>query len=147
MRQKKGSILGGIPTGREWDDCKDLVIGDNFELGQNSIVMLGLEGATEIGNNVKTGSQVTIGHDSKISDNAMISSHTMIGGFASVGKNSVIALGCVIRNRAKVGNGSYIGMGSNVVKDIPDNVIAYGNPCKVISTRRKYLSFLLRHLT
>ena len=31
-----------------------------------------------------------------------------------------------------IGNGVIIGAGSVVVKDIPDNVIAFGNPCKVI---------------
>ena len=31
-----------------------------------------------------------------------------------------------------VGKSVLIGAGSIVVKDIPDNVKAYGNPCKVI---------------
>ena len=29
-------------------------------------------------------------------------------------------------------DGAKIGAGSIVTKDIPDNVIAYGNPCKVV---------------
>ena len=31
-----------------------------------------------------------------------------------------------------IGNGSIIGAGSVVTKDIPDNVIAVGNPCRVL---------------
>ncbi len=31
-----------------------------------------------------------------------------------------------------IGNNVVIGSGSVVVKDIPDNVVAVGNPCKVI---------------
>ncbi|MEI7487847.1 MAG: hypothetical protein WCJ72_10640 [Chryseobacterium sp.] len=31
-----------------------------------------------------------------------------------------------------IGNNSIIGAGSVVTKDIPDNVIAVGNPCKVL---------------
>jgi maltose O-acetyltransferase len=31
-----------------------------------------------------------------------------------------------------IGNNVVIGAGSIVTKDIPDNVIAYGNPCKVV---------------
>jgi len=31
-----------------------------------------------------------------------------------------------------IGNNVVIGGGSVVVKDIPDNVVAMGNPCKVI---------------
>ena len=30
-----------------------------------------------------------------------------------------------------IGKNSVIGAGSIVTKDIPENVIAYGNPCKV----------------
>lgn len=33
-----------------------------------------------------------------------------------------------------VGNNVTIGAGSVVVKDIPDNNVAMGNPCKVIRT-------------
>lgn len=32
----------------------------------------------------------------------------------------------------KIGNNTVIGAGSVVTKDIPDNAIAYGNPCKVV---------------
>ena len=43
-----------------------------------------------------------------------------------------------------IGNGSIIGAGSVVINDIPENVIAAGNPCKVIrkiesEDDRKYL--------
>ncbi|MDP4812825.1 MAG: acetyltransferase, partial [Saprospiraceae bacterium] len=31
-----------------------------------------------------------------------------------------------------IGNNVTIGAGSVVTKDIPDNVFAYGNPCKII---------------
>lgn len=35
-----------------------------------------------------------------------------------------------------IGRGSVIGAGSVVTKDIPENVIAVGNPCRVI--RKNY---------
>ena len=39
---------------------------------------------------------------------------------------------CVILPGVNIGNGSIIGAGSVVTKDIPDNVIAVGNPCRVM---------------
>lgn len=33
-----------------------------------------------------------------------------------------------------IGNNVVIGAGSVVVKDIPDNCVAVGNPCRVIKT-------------
>ena len=38
----------------------------------------------------------------------------------------------LIGGKNKIGKNSIIGAGSVVTKDIPDNVIAYGNPCKII---------------
>ncbi|NRW44400.1 acetyltransferase-like isoleucine patch superfamily enzyme [Clostridium beijerinckii] len=38
----------------------------------------------------------------------------------------------VINPGVKIGNNVVIGSGSVVTKDIPDNVIVVGNPCKVV---------------
>ncbi|WP_244556088.1 LbetaH domain-containing protein [Paenibacillus macquariensis] len=46
--------------------------------------------------------------------------------FGSVGSGATILPGVTI------GKGSVIGGGSVVTKDIPANVIAVGNPCKVL---------------
>jgi len=50
-----------------------------------------------------------------------------------------------ISNRVKIGKGAFIGKDSNVMGDIPNNVIAYGNPARVIRKRRNFISYLLRH--
>jgi maltose O-acetyltransferase len=41
-------------------------------------------------------------------------------------------MGCNIFDGVEVGNNVTIGGGSVVTKNIPDNVIAYGSPCKII---------------
>ena len=50
----------------------------------------------------------------------------------TIGDNCWIGGNTVICPGVKVGNGVVIGAGSVVTKDIPDNVIAAGNPCRVI---------------
>ena len=50
----------------------------------------------------------------------------------TVGDNVWIGANTVIVGGVKIGSGVVIGAGSVVVKDIPDNVLAFGNPCKVI---------------
>jgi acetyltransferase-like isoleucine patch superfamily enzyme len=49
-----------------------------------------------------------------------------IGNYVYIGARSIIMGGVTI------GNNVIIGAGSVVTKDIPENVIAVGNPCKVI---------------
>lgn len=47
-------------------------------------------------------------------------------------KNVWIGANCTICPGVTIGEGSVIGAGSVVTKDIPDGVIAVGNPCKVL---------------
>ena len=49
-----------------------------------------------------------------------------------IGKNCWIGAGAVIVPGITIGNNVVIGAGSIVTKDIPDNVVAVGNPCRVL---------------
>lgn len=116
-------------------------IGENFFANYNFIVLDG--NMVRIGNNVWIGPNVGIyaaGHPLDveqriagleyafpvtIGDNVWIGGHTVIIGGVTVGKNTVI------------------GAGSVVIRDLPDGVLAAGNPCKVIrkltaADREKY---------
>ena len=50
----------------------------------------------------------------------------------TIGNNVWIGGNVVINPNVNIGNNTVIGSGSVVTKDIPSNVIAAGNPCKVI---------------
>lgn len=49
-----------------------------------------------------------------------------------IGKNCWIGAGAIIVPGITIGDNVVIGAGSVVTKDIPDNSVAVGNPCKVI---------------
>lgn len=63
---------------------------------------------------------------------------TVIYGPIRVGKNCVIGCRAVILPGVTIGDNVIIGAGSIVNKDIPDNVVAAGNPCRVICTLDEY---------
>ena len=48
-----------------------------------------------------------------------------------IGRNCWIGAGAMIMPGVTIGDNSVIGAGSVVTKDIPANVVAYGNPCRV----------------
>ena len=50
----------------------------------------------------------------------------------TVGNNVWFGGNVVVLPGVTIGNNVTIGAGSVVTKDIPDNVVAVGNPCKVI---------------
>ena len=49
-----------------------------------------------------------------------------------VGEGSWVGVGSTVIPGVRIGEWSVVGAGSVVTRDIPDNVIAYGNPCKIV---------------
>ena len=49
-----------------------------------------------------------------------------------IGKNCWFGAGVIVVPGITIGNNVVIGAGSIVTKDIPDNVVAVGNPCRVL---------------
>ena len=87
---------------------------------------------TTIGDFVSINRHVSIGHHTVISDFCSINPGTNIAGNVTIGEGTTIGMGTNILNQVKIGKNTIIGAGSVVTKDIPDNVIAYGSPCKII---------------
>ena len=65
---------------------------------------------------------------------------TVIYGPITVGKNCFIGCRTVILPNVKIGDNCIIGAGSIVNKDIPDNTVAAGTPCKPICTLEGYIN-------
>lgn len=121
-----------------------IVIGNNVKFGIGIVAMAGciFNPKATIGDFTffATGAQVE--HDCEICDYASISAGSILGGFVKIGKYAAVTLGVTVVDRIEIGENSVIGAGSLVIKTIPDNVLAYGNPCKIIRTRTKGEKFL-----
>lgn len=63
-------------------------------------------------------------------------------GKVNIGKHSAIALGIIIMDRINIGEDTVVGSESLVTKDLPDNVLAYGSPAKIIRDRELGEKFL-----
>lgn len=59
-------------------------------------------------------------------------------GEVNIGNNVFIGYGCIILKNVCIGNNSVIGAGSVVTNNIPENVIAAGNPCVIIKNLKMY---------
>jgi sugar O-acyltransferase (sialic acid O-acetyltransferase NeuD family) len=87
---------------------------------------------TIIGDFVSINRHVSIGHHTIIGNYCSINPGSNIAGNVTIGEGTTIGMGTNILHTVKIGKNSIIGAGSVVTKDIPDNVVAYGNPCKII---------------
>lgn len=74
----------------------------------------------------------TIGHHTLIDDFVTINPGANIAGHVNIGENTSVGIGSAVFDHIHIGKNCKIGGGSVVTKDIPDNVIAWGNPCKII---------------
>ena len=112
------------------DYGKNIEIGDNFMANYNLVILDAAK--VIIGNNVLLGPNVSIytaGHpifpESRRTEYQYAIEIT-IGNDVWIGGNVVINPG------VHIGNNVVVGSGSVVTRDIPDSVVAVGNPCRVM---------------
>lgn len=112
----------------------DAVVSPSAKIGQGVLIESGclVTPSPIIGDNVviNTGSQVN--HDNVIESHVYIASGVILSGGVSIGENTLLDDGVIVTLGRKIGCNSLIGAGAVVTKDIPNNVVAYGSPCKVI---------------
>ena len=121
-----------------------VMIGDNVQLGKGVVMMAGciINPKSRIGDFTFIATGAQIDHDCNIEDYASISAGSITGGYVTLGEFSAITLGVTIVDRLKIGKNTVIGAGSLILKDIPDNVLVYGNPARIVRTRKEGEKFL-----
>jgi len=87
---------------------------------------------TRIGECCIIGYGAMVSHDCTIADGVHLSSGVNVAGAVSVGQATWVGLGATIIDPRSVGRDCIIGAGAVVTTDIPDGVVAYGVPAKVI---------------
>jgi sugar O-acyltransferase (sialic acid O-acetyltransferase NeuD family) len=82
-----------------------------------------------------------IGHDSVLKKGCIISTMDSIAGAVTVGQCTYIGMSSAVKELVDIGDYSIIGMGSMVFKDIPDEMIAMGNPARPMKKNEEHRVF------
>ena len=96
-------------------DMNNIIIGENTNIQENSVV------------HVDINSPCIIGKNAEVRHCAFIRG-------CSISDNVLVGMGSIILNNAKIGKNTIIGAGSLVTqgKEFPEGVLILGNPAKVI---------------
>lgn len=112
------------------DYGSNIALGDNVYINFDCIILDVCN--VSIGNNVFIAPRVSIFAAAHPIDADIRNSLLEFGSPVNIGNSVWIGGNTVINPGVSIGDGSIIGSGSVVTKDIPANVIACGNPCRVI---------------
>jgi len=110
-------------------------IAASARIGEGSMISAGaivLPNAV-IGRSVILNTKASVDHDSVVGDFAHASAGSTIGAKVHIGEETLIAAGATVASGMTVGARSVIGAGAVVVRDVPDDVTAFGVPARVRS--------------
>lgn len=118
------------------------IVSPHASIGVGSVIMQGaiIQSGVKLGEHCILNTGASIDHECIIEDFVHISPQATLCGNVHVGEGAWIGASAVVIPGVRIGRWSTIGAGSVVVSDIPDGVVAYGNPCRVRSGQRNLSS-------
>ncbi len=113
-------------------------IGERVDIGANACICRGMLSDTVIGNQVKIGSLVYIGHGGVVEANAWLSAATAIAGHSRVDAQALVGIGTVIVDNVSVGARAVLGAGSVVTRDVAPGETQFGVPAHAVPKARRF---------
>jgi sugar O-acyltransferase (sialic acid O-acetyltransferase NeuD family) len=106
-------------------------------LGHGIAIMAGVSvnPGTLIGDSCFLNTNASVDHDNILGEFSCLQPNAATGGNVEIGAFSAISMGANVIHGVTIGAHTVIGAGATVLCDIPDRVVAYGTPCRVVRTR------------
>lgn len=119
------------------------VVGTDTVIGPGAVIQYGcfISCNAVIGENVFIQPNVCIGHDTVVHSDAVISSYVCAAGHCTIGEKTYIGMSVPIKEGSVIGKNTIVGMGSVVLKDLPDGIIALGNPARPMKKNENHRVF------
>lgn len=115
------------------------IIASEVSLAAGTVV---LQGAV-IGNGARVGvgallnTGAILDHETVMDEFASLAPRTVTGGRVRIGERSAVSIGAVLRHGITVGRDTVVGAAAYVHHDLPDEVVAYGVPARIVRSRRQ----------
>ena len=115
----------------------NVLIGDNVEIGANSVIDRATTGETIIGNMTKLDNLVHIGHNVQIGNNCLITAQVGIAGSAKIKDNCSFGGQAGVVPHVEIGPESIIASKSGVTKSLSGGEMYGGFPARPIKEQNK----------
>jgi sugar O-acyltransferase (sialic acid O-acetyltransferase NeuD family) len=104
---------------------------------EGSVVMAGavVGPNTQIGRFCIVNTHASVDHDCRLEAFSSFAPGAVCGGGVRVGARAAISIGAVIRHGVEIGADTVLGAHSYAHRSMPEKVVGYGSPAKVIRTR------------
>jgi UDP-3-O-[3-hydroxymyristoyl] glucosamine N-acyltransferase len=138
------TVLGSLGFGLEKDEHNNwiriphigwLEIGNDVEIGSSTVIARGTISATKIANHCKIDDNVFLAHNVQVGENTVIIANSEVSGSVKIGRDAWIAPSVTVIEGVSIGDNTLVGIGSVVLRDLAANVVAVGNPARVLRDR------------
>jgi sugar O-acyltransferase (sialic acid O-acetyltransferase NeuD family) len=114
--------------------ASDVLVGTGCMICAGVVVNTG----SVIGEHVILNTSCSVDHHNKIESFVHIAPGVHLGGEVTIGQGAMLGIGSCVLPGTSVGEWALVGGGAVVRKDIPPNVLAAGNPCRIIKTLSRH---------
>lgn len=113
---------------------RSAVVSLSANIGENCHILAGavIAPMVEIKEASIVNTNASVDHECVLNAGVHIGPGATLCGCVWIGENTLIGAGCVVLPRIRIGSNVVIGAGSVVTRDLPDSVVAFGNPAKII---------------
>jgi sugar O-acyltransferase (sialic acid O-acetyltransferase NeuD family) len=109
------------------------IVAASAAIGKGAVVLAGshVGPGSRIGEFCILNTGSSVDHDCAMANFSSIAPGVFMGGLVQIGECSAIGVGASISDRISIGRHTVVGTGAVVVRDVPDLVVAYGNPARI----------------
>lgn len=118
-------------------------IDETTSIGEGAVIAEGvtITANVEIGDNTYIQPHAVIGHDISIGRHTVIGSNCQIGGGDRIGDRVFMGFLSGTTDHISIGSDSIISAGAIVFRELPEEVIAVGNPARIVKKNEKKTVF------
>jgi sugar O-acyltransferase (sialic acid O-acetyltransferase NeuD family) len=120
-------------------------IARDVTVGEGTVIMAGavVNTGSRIGAFCILNTRSSVDHECTVAEYSSLAPGVVTGGRVIVGQYSAIGIGATVVHEVRIGEHTVVGAGTTVLKDVPDYVVVYGTPARIVRGREAGESYLM----